>query len=718
MTATRPTIQQAVRALASQCDGARDQDGVGFNGRDTDFGRSLAQLPDASWTIRRLEAAHKMLRTYARQLSGLGIRYEDLTPPSVEIERIKGLTTSVAQRAAGRAEDARERPDVTIDGTSARSGAHPHKRLYQDPAKAGRFLLEFPYDKGFVGALQAKGLKCFKDVGGFRWIVPHERAAELLPVLEAAGFAGLDLARALTRTRAETAEASRAVAGAPSVVMPNGKPLRPFQATAVAYARKQRRVLIADDMGLGKTLEAIATIETEKAYPALIVPPASLKLNWVAEFEKWGVRRRIEVLDTKKDVPSGKADVYVVNYDLLEIETPKCSDGKKHKYKAGACLKCFEPKQQKKRGAPDKLVGLAVLLQQLRLQAIAFDEGHYLKEPTSLRSRAAKLLAAGVSLRLILTGTPIKNRPVELAHQLDVLGRLGEFGGFMAFAKRYCNAHQGSFGWDFKGASNLEELHQRLRETCYVRRTKAEVLPELPPKIRQRVLLPLSNAAEYRAAERDFLDWLVRNRGDEAANRAMKAETLTRIGVLRQVAARGKIEPVKVWLEAFRDAQAKICVFAHHIEVQNELARAFDAPQIAGGRSALETEAAKKRFIDGPDDVIVCSILAGGVGHTLHADGRCSSVAFHELGWSPSDMEQGISRVDRMGQTAECVNIYFLVAKGTIDEEMEKLLEAKQVIVDAATDGKTRETLAAQSVEDDLIDTFVAKARSKNGGRS
>ncbi len=236
------------------------------------------------------------------------------------------------------------------------------------------------------------------------------------------------------------------------------------------------------------------------------------------------------------------------------------------------------------------------------------------------------------------------------------------------------------------------------------------MLEELPPKQYSVVSLPLSNRAEYRSAERDLFSWIEEERGLEAAERASKVEWLSKIAVLRGIAARGKLKAATEWARAFAEDGEKLVLFAHHVEIQEALVKAFGgAPWIQGGVTPQRTESEKARFWK-DEPIIVCSLLAGGVGHNLHCDGRCSSVALLEHPWTPGHVDQAIDRVHRIGQTNR-VNAYHLVAEGTIDEDMIATILAKQEVVDKATDGKVRDSLLGESVENDLILRLQQRAR-------
>lgn len=704
MTGVSFSIQQAVRAIAARCDGARDQDGMGFNGRDTSFGKSLAAIPHDDWSPRQLECAYQMLRTYRTQLLSCGIDYDLLKAPAAELEVIR------ERRAAKTVQQAPAKPE---------SG---QAKLVRRDVEKNRWVASFPYDGALIGFLKSSGLRAFKQDEGWFWPFYEEQAWAVLPKLVELGFDGAidavatlaeaEVAKKTLRDASGAIQASRDV----SLTSVKGFKTRGYQEAGVEYILNVRRVLNGDQMGLGKTIQGIAAAVHVAKYPAAIVMPAGLKLNWKKEFAEWAPDLMVEVLSGLNDRASGVAQVYLVNYDVLKGDD-LFQVGDEWLTKAQLEERGLHWKGRKKQ---HKLRGTAASLKALGLQQIYFDEFHYAKHRDSQRSKACEALAEGVEIRVGFTGTPVENRPKELVHQLQILGRLEEFGGFKKFTQRYCAGHQTPWGYNADGASNLDELHNRLRETCFIRRLKEQVLAELPPKVWSRIPIELTNRAEYDRAEADFLDWMLENEGKEAADRAGRAEELTRLAKLEALAAKGKLAGIKSWVEGFLEAGEKLVLFAHHIEVQDKLLEAFDnAVAIQGSVSKEKTEAAKSAFnTDARVNLMVASLKAGGVGHTLHANGKCSNVALCEFPWTPAAQEQAEDRIHRIGQVAESVNVYELYAPGTVDEEKLALLDAKRAIVDQVTDGAQRERLKVESVEDALIERMRAKAREARKGRA
>lgn len=468
----------------------------------------------------------------------------------------------------------------------------------------------------------------------------------------------------ITETRTKLIEQSRLTDADIEV---SGLPLLPYQRAGVKYASEARRCFIADDMGLGKTIQAIATLDyVMDSYPAVVVCPPTLVLNWVNEYSKWLPGKKVVSVKNRSTFPDGAYDVVVVGYSNINAWVNKLQ---KHR-------------------------------------SYIFDESHYCKNPDAQRTKAAIKLARSApsnGIVLCLTGTPVTNRPAEYAPQLDMLGKLGDFGGKWGFYRRYCAAFRDRFGqWNISGNSNLEELNDRLRGNCYIRRTKDQVLEELPPVRHNTVLIEGTDAGlkEYRKAEDDIIKYLMeraRQIAEElgespnsaavrAKMRAERNEHLIRIGVLRKLAAKAKMPAVIEWVDARIEAGQKVVVAAHHREIVEELAQRYGNIKIQGGMDVADVEENKKMFQEKSvteSPVIVLSIQAAKTGHTLTAS---QDVLFVELPWTPSDVDQTYSRCHRLGQKGS-VTATYLLCQGTVDEKIYDVIEQKRGVVNAATEG-------------------------------
>lgn len=437
--------------------------------------------------------------------------------------------------------------------------------------------------------------------------------------------------------------------------------LRPFQAAGVEYAIDSGcRTFIADEMGLGKTIQALAVIQREKAFPALVICPKAVRLNWVQEAERWlpgvsvGYSKGRKLPDT---------DILIVNYDVV--------------------------------------VKLKQDLIDRGFQAIVLDESHYIKSKKAQRTKAiagywdkdrrehVPGIVDNIRVRLALSGTVVMNRPSELVSQLEFLGRMQEFGKSWDFLQRYCDATETRFGWDFSGASNLTELSERLRSTCYIRREKAVVARELPPLQRSIVPVEIKHRREYEARLRDVISWMRTywdSRTEEDTEASYRAQALVRIEGLKQLVAQHKMDSVVDWVVNYLSVtdDGKLVLFAHHRAIQDALfenLREFNPAKIKGGDSDDERERNIVKFrSDDSCRVIVASIKAASVGINLQ---NASAVAFAEFGWTPAEHDQAEARVHRIGSNHESINAYWLVAKGTFDDDCVDLIESKRAIVDA-----------------------------------
>jgi len=442
-----------------------------------------------------------------------------------------------------------------------------------------------------------------------------------------------------------------------------GGELKPFQRAGVSYLLARRRTFLADEQGLGKTIEALAALEAAGAYPAIVVCPASLKLNWLREIGRWLPGRTAQAL-SGTGAGSGRADITVVNYDIVAARL-------------------------------DELTAMAPA-------ALVLDESHYCKNAAAKRTQAVQRLSAEVpadGLVFALTGTPVMNRPAELISQLRILGRLADFGSGVKFGER------------FRGPDAHMRLHWHLRARCFVRRLKADVLPQLPPKTRSIVPVELDNEAEYRLAERDLVAWL-RSQPlelgvlDAKVAAALRAERLVRLNALKLLAARGKLHAAMTWIHDFCSSGERLVVFAHHREIQRAVLDRFPrALHIVGADSHGARDAALSSFQepDGPENqLIVCSIEVAGQGLTLT---RASNVLFLELDWTPAKHDQAEDRCHRIGQV-DAVNAYYLLAADSVDESISVLLERKRAIIGAVTDGRPED-------EESVVDALVRELRGE-----
>jgi len=501
----------------------------------------------------------------------------------------------------------------------------------------------------------------------------HPWTVEVDPQLQAA-------IEAKAKRDAEAAELATATGSDETITLPGGT-LYPFQVAGVHWLELQGSGIIGDDMGLGKTMQALAYIaRSADRRPAIVVCPASVKANWCRKYREWcdpSGETRVELVKGNKlypvDVtgrklkPNGKVadmtadsrpDLLVVNYDLLR------------RHQAALTTAGF--------------------------RTIILDEAHYIKESRSGRSKAAAAICAEIEHKVLLTGTPMLNRPRELWHLLHVVDPQ-TWSSFMNYAMDFCDPQRkhvgrGRYAWDFSGNSNLDELHRQIIGHYMVRRRKIDVLKDLPAKRRWVTELDVEDKAraEYDAAARSFKDW-AQSKGSDVLAKHLRAEAITRLTGLRQLALHAKlamaVEHVTSWLESTGE---QCIVWAHHQAALDGLQGAIEEAgyptvRIDGGTPAQSRQDAVDSMRSGEARVLVASILAAGAG----IDGlqeRCSHAVYVERTWRPADHSQSEDRLHRIGQERP-VSVEYLDMARSIDTYLADMVDAKLRVIDAAIDG-------------------------------
>lgn len=533
---------------------------------------------------------------------------------------------------------------------------------------------------------------CKADIGKKWWTNVNANALKLMmvadqPALEALRETQQTIAESRANDVADIIDFKR---GVPS---PEGLDYLPYQRAGISYGLERPAVLIGDEMGLGKTIQAIGIINALKQPKrVLVICPPSLRTNWGRELEKWLVFPwRVHVIHHSGELLSIPDEEYHDNERRVFIVSYNRVGGKDNKE--------FHEK-----------------LSETDWDALICDEIHYCKNDKSQRARGVlgEFTKKGIIKKpglvhrakriVFLTGTPITNRPVELFPLLRALDPEGLGSSFTRYAFRYCDAKQGAFGWDFSGASNLNELQKRLRESVMVRRLKKDVLKELPPKRRSIVDLDpegcekvIARQAEAYLRHDAAIKQLEEAQGmaaeledEEAfreAGRQLQEARRTAFNELareRHDVAVAKIpaviEHVKLLLES---SDSQVIVFAHHKDVVRALATEFHTPLIiTGDTPTANRQDIVDRFQQGEHRVFIGNIHAAGVGLTLTA---ADTVVFAELDWVPANMMQAEDRAHRIGQESP-VLVQYLVFDGSVDARIIRTLVNKMEVIEKALD--------------------------------
>jgi len=419
--------------------------------------------------------------------------------------------------------------------------------------------------------------------------------------------------------------------------------LREFQKEGLSYLLGTERALLADGMGLGKTIQALAFLAAKNAYPAVIVvQPHLITTNWVPQIKRFlklpGAGDQLSMFDKPETVHVLKgltpyelppANIYIVHYLLLR--------------------------------------GWKTALQDYDFKAVIFDEIQELRHTGTEKYSSASLLASSVPDVIGLSGTPIHNRGGEMWAVMNII-EYHCLGDWESFTREWCYG----YGNDIVRDPDLLGDYLR-REGLMLRRTKDEVLKELPPK--RRVIQTVDfdsgmyselihNAVSMAGRIGSVEDYFERGR----MTREIVRESRQAIGI-------AKAPYVATFLKMLLEAGEAVLVFAYHHKVFDEYAEVLESHSpvmITGRQSSKEKEESVNAFMNGDTNLCMISLRASS-GLNLQ---RATCVVFGELDWSPAIHTQAEDRAHRIGQT-DSVLCYYLVAEEGTDEVIQEFLGQK-----------------------------------------
>lgn len=446
---------------------------------------------------------------------------------------------------------------------------------------------------------------------------------------------------------------------------PDGLGFREYQKKGVARGMELKRFLNCDEQGLGKTLQSIATLKGlalkgEDVFPCLVICPASTKINWKREWEMWTDRKAM-ILETKiknswhRFHELQMADVFIVNYESLK------------KY-----FVTYMPPKGKLRKSSDIEMDPRVEL----FKSVIVDESHRVKDTKTQQAKFTLNICKDKKYTILLTGTPVVNKPVDLFPQLAIMNRLGHFGGKKGYLQRYCEGG--------RGAANLKELNYFLNKYCFFRREKKDVAKDLPDKQRQTILCDITTRTQYNQARDKFVEYL-REKGceDSEIAKKLRGEIMVKMAELKKISAYGKLNEAKEFIHQVIDSGEKLIVFVVHHVIVDELLREFPSAVTITGRDNTQQKQDAIDSFQRKENVklVICNIKAAGVGLTLTASSR---VAFIEYPWTYADCVQCEDRAHRIGQTNNVMCTYFL-GQNTIDEFLYEMIQKKRHVGNTIT---------------------------------
>lgn len=552
------------------------------------------------------------------------------------------------------------------------------------------FSLEFAYNKQLIESIKKRLPNRRFDWDSKRWFIPAEDADILKDFANRWGFA-MDLE--------EEPQIDFTIQPLPDlqITIPlKGTPY-PYQGPGIQYAYEKKRCIIGDKPGLGKTLQSIGAVLAHDAFPCLVICPDDPgPTNWEREWAKW-TDKRAKVLTPAlarymhRWIDTGMIQVFVVGYSSLK--------------------KYFVEEIRRTEGKKPSLKDITFNSRKDIFRSVIVDEIHFCANFDTLRTKMVKGIAEGKEIIYGLTGTSFVNRNTDIAPQLGIINRLDdirdkakELGiipadkrptGWAFFKKRYCAGAEQT--------SRTAELNYMLTETCYFSRNKEDVLTDLPPKVRQTIYCELDqeHRIEYDEAEADLENYLrqYREATDEAVERSMRGAAMVRIGICKNIAARGKLAGVKHFIQNAIDEGQKMVVFLHQHEVLHAMLKEFpDALTLTGLDDKRDRMPAIDAFQNDPTKMLILvSMKVGGQLITLTAS---SHVGFIEMGWNPATHDQCEDRCHRIGQKDSVMSSWF-IARNTIDEWNLDLIETKRAHSDSVTGG------VSGDVDRDIINSIA-----------
>ncbi len=465
-----------------------------------------------------------------------------------------------------------------------------------------------------------------------------------------------------------------------AVVSLDGKRLMPYQIDGVKFAEQSNgRCLIADEQGLGKTIQAAAflALHPDETYPIIVVTKTTIKAQWAWELIRWMKieKSKVQVINSSKELALPGYEVYVTTYDMLKDEK---------------VFSLITPK------------------------TLVLDECQAIKNHLSGRAKAVQKVSEKCEHILGLSGTPIKNNAGEYFTILNIL-QPKLFPEYNRFITRWCDSYSNMYGYKVGGLSRPDEFRE-LTKDFVIRRTKAEVLPDLPELSRRFYHVELGKKFQgaYEQASKE-LEELYYQDEDDNTGAAMIA-VMTR---MRKITGLSKVtECVEFVADHVVSTGRKITVFTHHHSVMdllqiklNEYLKPLNYAEVMRLDASMDSTkraAVVRDFESNECKVLLASTLAAGEGLNLQF---ISDAVMLERQWNPANEEQAEARFHRFGQKNP-VTVTYMIADGCIDEYFTELVEQKRAIVASTLDNKSIEW-ETSSLMKELASIIVSKGSKR-----
>ena len=426
--------------------------------------------------------------------------------------------------------------------------------------------------------------------------------------------------------------------------------------------------ILADEMGLGKTIQTIAFLLSNKDKKSIVITPTALIYNWKNELEKFAPTLKVGLLHAAKSEREKILD-NIDNYDVI-LTTYTTYKNDIDKYKNISFDYCI------------------------------IDEAQNIKNPDAIITKAIKNVNAKV--RFALTGTPIENNLMELWSIFDFI-----MSGYLYNKSKF----KSIFGNNDK---NIIEL-KKLIKPFILRRTKKEVITELPDKIEQKIIIDLEK--EHKRAYKGYVNLITRKIKENNQDNITVFSYLTK---LRQLCLspelmvknyQGKNSKLDVLINIINDSSdEKILVFSQFTKVLEVIGKRLNEENIPysyldGKTSAKDRVKLVEEFNTNNNKVFLISLKAGGTGLNLTS---ANIVVHFDPWWNPAVEDQASDRAHRIGQK-NVVNVIKLIAKDTAEERVINLQETKKELIEDVINGNLDNSSTLKNLsKDDIIDLFMS----------
>lgn len=426
--------------------------------------------------------------------------------------------------------------------------------------------------------------------------------------------------------------------------------------------------ILADEMGLGKTIQTIAFLLSNKDKKSIVITPTALIYNWKNELEKFAPTLKVGLLHAAKSEREKILD-NIDNYDvILTTYTTYKNDIDKYK--------------------------------NINFDYCIIDEAQNIKNPDAIITKAIKNVNAKV--KFALTGTPIENNLMELWSIFDFI-----MPGYLYNKSKFKSIF-------VNNDKNIIEL-KNLIKPFILRRTKKEVITELPDKIEQKIIIDLEK--EHKRAYKGYVNLITRKIKENNQDNITVFSYLTK---LRQLCLspelmvknyQGKNSKLDVLINIINDSSdEKILVFSQFTKVLEVIGKRLNEENISysyldGKTSAKDRVKLVEEFNTNNNKVFLISLKAGGTGLNLTS---ANIVVHFDPWWNPAVEDQASDRAHRIGQK-NVVNVIKLIAKDTAEERVINLQETKKELIEDVINGNLDNSSTLKNLsKDDIIDLFMS----------